>query len=115
MDSKSTFLFKLFLSYRLTFAKLVPTLVQASQELLPSSAQAPAKPSWAEVSLIIISLDGRPTNRLRNEPGRVYSEQAKGPSELKFCMEPLQTQLTTTNTNLSHRASPKLVSQNCHD
>ena len=27
--------------------------------ILPSSAQAPAKPSWAEVSLII-SLDGRP-------------------------------------------------------
>ena len=79
MDSKSTFLFKLFLSYRLTFAKLVPTLVQASQELLPSSAQAPAKPSWAEVSLII-SLDSRPAGR----PDKVYSELAKGPIELNF-------------------------------
>ena len=47
--------------------------------LLASSAQAPAKPSWAEVSLII-SLDSQPAGR----PDKVYSEQAKGSSELKF-------------------------------
>ena len=39
-----------------------PGLALNPFRLLPSSAQAPAKPSWAEVSLII-SLDSRPAGR----------------------------------------------------
>ena len=34
-----------------------------------------ANPSWAEVSINSI---------VANQPGKVYSEQAKGPSGLKF-------------------------------
>ena len=50
---------------------------------LPSSAQAPANLSWAEVSLNI-SQDGRPAEASR--PEKVSSEQAKGPSKPKFCI-----------------------------
>ena len=51
-------------------------LSKQEMELLPSSAQAPAKPSWAEVSIIII-VYSRPVSRPAGRPSeKVSSWQA---------------------------------------